>query len=107
MMNHIIWEKLKYYNLLCAVETSKKIPTETTNTKPESTRPSLDATENKDDNANKNITAHTFTFRELATATRNFRKECLIGEGGFGRVYKGKLVKTDQVIISILVLLDL
>ncbi|KAJ8899275.1 hypothetical protein K2173_018249 [Erythroxylum novogranatense] len=52
---------------------------------------------NKDD-SNRNIAAQTFTFRELATATRNFRHECLIGEGGFGRVYKGKLEKTGQVV---------
>lgn len=44
-----------------------------------------------------NIVAQTFTFSELATATRNFRKECLIGEGGFGRVYKGYLASTSQV----------
>ncbi|KAM7270188.1 hypothetical protein ACFE04_029402 [Oxalis oulophora] len=54
--------------------------------------------ENKDGGGNKNIAAETFTFRELATATRNFRQECLIGEGGFGRVYKGKLDKVDQVV---------
>ncbi|KAK9041020.1 hypothetical protein V6N11_016148 [Hibiscus sabdariffa] len=48
--------------------------------------------------AGGNIAAETFTFRQLATATRNFRKECLIGEGGFGRVYKGKLDKTGQVV---------
>jgi hypothetical protein len=30
-----------------------------------------------------------FTFRELAVATKNFRRDCLLGEGGFGRVYKG------------------
>ncbi|TKW25534.1 hypothetical protein SEVIR_3G125200v4 [Setaria viridis] len=30
-----------------------------------------------------------FTFNELRFATRNFRPESLLGEGGFGRVYKG------------------
>jgi len=39
-----------------------------------------------------------FTFRELATATKNFRQECLLGEGGFGRVYKGTLKSTGQVL---------
>lgn len=43
------------------------------------------------------IAAQTFTFRELAAATKNFRPECLIGEGGFGRVYKGRL-ETGQVV---------
>ncbi|KAK8573311.1 hypothetical protein V6N13_100113 [Hibiscus sabdariffa] len=47
---------------------------------------------------NNKIEAQTFSFRELATATKNFRRECLIGEGGFGRVYKGKLEKTGQVV---------
>lgn len=37
------------------------------------------------------IAAQTFTFRELAAATNNFRPECFLGEGGFGRVYKGRL----------------
>ncbi|CAI0559620.1 unnamed protein product [Linum tenue] len=42
--------------------------------------------------------AQTFTFRELATATKNFRQECLLGEGGFGRVYKGTLASNGQVV---------
>ncbi|TQD88722.1 hypothetical protein C1H46_025733 [Malus baccata] len=46
----------------------------------------------------KDINAKTFTFRELATATRNFRQECLLGEGGFGRVYKGTLQSSGQVV---------
>ncbi|KAF5782360.1 putative protein kinase RLK-Pelle-RLCK-VIIa-1 family [Helianthus annuus] len=46
----------------------------------------------------KSIAAQTFTFRELAAVTNNFRQESLIGEGGFGRVYKGKLAKTAQVV---------
>ncbi|KAG9454095.1 hypothetical protein H6P81_006999 [Aristolochia fimbriata] len=43
-----------------------------------------------------NTTARAFTFRELASATKNFRNDCLLGEGGFGRVYKGHLEKTNQ-----------
>ncbi|KAL0435493.1 UNVERIFIED_CONTAM: putative serine/threonine-protein kinase PBL26 [Sesamum radiatum] len=45
-----------------------------------------------------NIAAQTFTYRELATATKNFRQEHLLGEGGFGRVYRGRLERTDQMV---------
>ncbi|OEL26257.1 Serine/threonine-protein kinase CDL1 [Dichanthelium oligosanthes] len=44
------------------------------------------------------IAAQTFTFRDLAVATRNFRPDCLLGEGGFGRVYKGYLNCVNQVV---------
>ena len=30
-----------------------------------------------------------FTFAELKAATRNFRPDTVLGEGGFGRVFKG------------------
>jgi len=49
------------------------------------------------DGPTAHIAAQTFTFRELAAATKNFRPECLLGEGGFGRVYKGRLESTGQV----------
>ncbi|KAL3828134.1 hypothetical protein ACJIZ3_016936 [Penstemon smallii] len=55
-------------------------------------------TTNNRDEGDKNIAAQTFTFRELASATNNFRQECLLGEGGFGRVYKGRLDKTGQIV---------
>jgi hypothetical protein len=45
----------------------------------------------------RHIAAQTFTFRELAAATNNFRADCLLGEGGFGRVYKGYLESVNQV----------
>lgn len=49
------------------------------------------------DASTTHIAAQTFAFRELANATKNFRPECLLGEGGFGRVYKGRLETTGQV----------
>ncbi|XP_038685896.1 probable serine/threonine-protein kinase PBL23 [Tripterygium wilfordii] len=45
-----------------------------------------------------NIPAHIFTFRELCVSTNNFNHDNLLGEGGFGRVYKGCLEDTNQVI---------
>lgn len=48
-------------------------------------------------NGSEPIAAQTFTFRELAAATKNFRADCLLGEGGFGRVYKGRLESINQV----------
>ncbi|RWW74276.1 hypothetical protein BHE74_00017789 [Ensete ventricosum] len=39
----------------------------------------------------KKSLARSFTFRDLAAATRNFKQKNLIGEGGFGRVFKGHL----------------
>ncbi|KAL7136557.1 hypothetical protein ABFS83_10G038900 [Erythranthe nasuta] len=50
------------------------------------------------DGSSSKIAAKTFTFREMAAATKNFRGECLLGEGGFGRVYKGQLEASNQVV---------
>ncbi|XP_039028057.1 receptor-like kinase LIP2 [Hibiscus syriacus] len=44
------------------------------------------------------IAAQKFSFRELAAATKNFRQERLLGEGSFGRVYKGTLQPNGQVV---------
>ncbi|XP_058224710.1 probable serine/threonine-protein kinase PBL21 [Rhododendron vialii] len=48
----------------------------------------------------KGNVARSFTFRELSTATRNFRESNLIGEGGFGRVFKGRLDSGQIVAIK-------
>ncbi|THU47447.1 hypothetical protein C4D60_Mb09t15620 [Musa balbisiana] len=53
----------------------------------------------KESNAG-HIAAQTFTFRELAAATKNFRQDCLLGEGGFGRVYKGRLENGQVVAVK-------
>ncbi|WCJ26798.1 Protein kinase superfamily protein [Euphorbia peplus] len=39
-----------------------------------------------------------FRFHEIATATRNFKQECLLGEGGSGKVFKGTLASNGQVV---------
>ena len=44
-----------------------------------------------------NITSQTFSYHELCVATRNFHPDNMIGEGGFGRVYKGRLKSINQV----------
>ncbi|KAK1669673.1 hypothetical protein QYE76_057832 [Lolium multiflorum] len=52
------------------------------------------------DGNSQNIAAHIFTFRELAAATKNFKQDSLLGEGGFGRVYKGRLDNGQAVAVK-------
>lgn len=56
---------------------------------------------NKDGSSPKGNAARSFTFRELATATRNFKEVNLIGEGGFGKVYKGRLETGEASCITL------
>ncbi|KAE8099505.1 hypothetical protein FH972_017483 [Carpinus fangiana] len=59
---------------------------------------SLDAKEASKSGGSDQISAQTFAFRELIAATRNFRADSFLGEGGFGRVYKGRLENTGQAV---------
>jgi hypothetical protein len=47
------------------------------------------------------ISAQVFRFFELASSTDNFNPDCLVGEGGFGRVYKGYIESIEKVFLSL------
>ncbi|XP_010922485.1 probable serine/threonine-protein kinase PBL7 [Elaeis guineensis] len=78
-----------------APPSEKSKPNSASNVKKQS---SLDGKRKTLDNGSEHIAAQTFTFRELAAATRNFRADYLLGEGGFGRVYKGRLESVNQIV---------
>lgn len=42
-----------------------------------------------------------FTYGEVCDATNNFSSDCLVGEGGFGNVYKGYIKSIEQVCPSL------
>ena len=43
----------------------------------------------------KNANLKSFTLGELKSATRSFRPDSMVGEGGFGRVFKGWIDETS------------
>ncbi|PWZ08972.1 putative serine/threonine-protein kinase PBL23 [Zea mays] len=47
---------------------------------------------------NQNMPSRALTFSQLGAATDGFSEQNLLGEGGFGRVYKGLLQDTREVI---------
>ncbi|CAJ1956040.1 unnamed protein product [Sphenostylis stenocarpa] len=58
----------------------------------------LNLKEVSDEGKVKSYRAQTFIFDELAAASRNFRSDCFLGEGGFGKVYKGRIEKINQFV---------
>ncbi|CAH9083533.1 unnamed protein product [Cuscuta europaea] len=47
-------------------------------------------------NSSSSSSARAFTYQQLVVATQNFNLHSLLGEGGFGRVYKGHLHTTNK-----------
>ncbi|KAL3750870.1 hypothetical protein ACJRO7_011799 [Eucalyptus globulus] len=58
----------------------------------------LDSSDTTNDGRTSGSRAQTFTFNELAAATGDFSSDFFIGEGGFGKVYRGHLEKINQVV---------
>ncbi|GAB2272526.1 hypothetical protein Dimus_007349 [Dionaea muscipula] len=50
---------------------------------------SIPATPRSEDDILQSSNLKSFSFSELKTATRNFRPDSVVGEGGFGAVFKG------------------
>lgn len=51
--------------------------------------PSIPATPRNEDDILQSSNLKSFSFNELKAATRNFRPDSVVGEGGFGTVFKG------------------
>ncbi|KAL8506039.1 hypothetical protein ACS0TY_017048 [Phlomoides rotata] len=49
---------------------------------------------------NEDIDLPSFKFAAIAAATKNFSSENMIGEGGFGPVYKGNLPSAEQIAVK-------
>ncbi|KAG4143990.1 hypothetical protein ERO13_D05G008200v2 [Gossypium hirsutum] len=60
----------------------------------------LSIIDNKEEGLTSLGNLRNFTFRELQLATNNFSSKNLLGSGGFGNVYKGKLVEGTLVAVK-------
>ncbi|KAI3788138.1 hypothetical protein L2E82_00821 [Cichorium intybus] len=77
------------------VEKSNEVKKESTQDAIQSSSPNETKSPREGSPMNK---ARTFTYAQLVNATDNFKASYFLGEGGFGKVYKGKLEDSDQIV---------
>ncbi|KAL4585498.1 hypothetical protein LXL04_010119 [Taraxacum kok-saghyz] len=53
-----------------------------------------------DNDIGENVESHVFNLRTIVAATDNFSHSNKIGEGGFGSVYKGKLLNGQEIAVK-------
>lgn len=85
-------EGVLYLLLSCAVlEHPKASPRRSTKETTVASRSSHSSTPSYDGSETDGFRARKFALADLVAATNNFKTANFIGEGGFGKVYKGRL----------------
>ncbi|KAM5586770.1 G-type lectin S-receptor-like serine/threonine-protein kinase [Rosa sericea] len=98
MMFCIICYLLKRRKFLISAENRRKIQNELLNLM-KSNRPT-DVNGVQNDGKMEQQDLSVFSYASLMTATCNFSEENRLGEGGFGPVYKGKLVTGQEIAVK-------
>ncbi|PRQ30491.1 putative protein kinase RLK-Pelle-DLSV family [Rosa chinensis] len=98
MMFYIICYLLKRRKFLISAENRRKIQNELLNLM-KSNRPT-DVNGVQNDRKMEQQDLSVFSYASLMTATCNFSEKNKLGEGGFGPVYKGKLVTGQEIAVK-------
>lgn len=73
----------------CVGEDSKNVSRDGSNSNSRASSTSVPPTPRSEGEILQSSNIKSFTFNELKAATRNFRPDSVLGEGGFGSVFKG------------------
>lgn len=88
----MIIDSCRDYVLTCAGANSKYVSTDGNDFSSSSSKVSsfsVPQTPRSEGEILQSINVKSFSFAELKTSTRNFRPDSVLGEGGFGSVFKG------------------
>ncbi|XVE91427.1 hypothetical protein REPUB_Repub01dG0008700 [Reevesia pubescens] len=102
-MLELIWKRQKVWQLnKSANDTSRDQPTASVvSSTTTSNAESNSSTSKLEDELKVASRLRKFTFNDLKLATRNFRPESLLGEGGFGCVFKGWIEENGTALVKL------